>query len=258
MPEELCPNSPKSYLLRNNGTGRFTAGAVPGTVDLAGVPGGQPEGAQAVDINDDGRIDLYVAGHLFLNRGLDISGRVAFSDCNCGIPSSPTGLLVEEGAKFLDWNNDGKLDLILHDAYNGPQLYQNVGSRSAPRFQRIAVRADGLGPQFARKVSSGSSTTYSSLSYCASYGIKLTIWKRRPRRCGRRRKRHFAISRLRLPQRRISQYWSRLRVGFRGRYLRVAGWRRDGLWRHQSGWPDRCNVRRTVSVLFRQSYRGWR
>ncbi len=171
MPEELCPNSPKSYLLRNNGTGRFTAGDVPGTVDLAGVPGGQPEGAQAVDINDDGRIDLYVAGHLFLNRGLDISGRVAFSDCNCGIPSSPTGLLVEEGAKFLDWNNDGKLDLILHDAYNGPQLYENVGSRSAPRFQRIAVRADGLGPQFARKVSSGSSTTYSPLSYCASYGM---------------------------------------------------------------------------------------
>jgi len=173
MPAEYCPNAPKSYLLRNDGKGHFTAGDVPGSVDLAIVPGGQPEGVQAADVGDDGRIDLYVAGHLFLNRGTDASGRVAFVDCNCGIPRSADGLLIDEGAKFLDWDNDGKLDLVLHDAYTGPALYRNVGTRTAPRFERVANRANGMGPLFAAKVASGPSTRYRALAYCASYGMNI-------------------------------------------------------------------------------------
>ena len=173
MPDDECPNSPRSYLLLNDGTGHFIDGDVPGTVDLTSPPGGQPEGVQAVDINDDGRIDLYVAGHLFLNLGPGADGRVRFVDCNCGVPRSSDGLLVDEGAKFLDWNNDGKLDLILHDAYGGPELYQNVGTRVAPRFVHIDTRAGGLGPQFAEKYQAAAGTAYRSLSFCASFGMNV-------------------------------------------------------------------------------------
>jgi hypothetical protein len=173
VPAEYCPNAPQSYLLKNDGTGRFSRGDVSGSVDLALPPGGQPEGAQAVDINDDGRIDLYVAGHLFLNQSVTLDGRVDFVDCDCGIPTSSVGRLVEEGAKFLDWNNDGKLDVILHDAYGGPQLYENVGTRTAPLFRLRSVRGDGTHPQFGEKLSSASGTTYASISYCASYGLNI-------------------------------------------------------------------------------------
>jgi len=172
VPEDECPNSARSYLLRNDGTGHFARGDVPGTVDLALPPGGQPEGTQAADVNDDGLIDLYVAGHLFLNQGVRSNGLVEFADCNCGIPSSSSGRLVEEGAKFLDWDDDGKLDLLLH-ASEGPQLYHNIGTRSNPRFALLATRPDGTGPEFGRKIANLSGTTYASLSYCASYGINI-------------------------------------------------------------------------------------
>jgi hypothetical protein len=173
IPADECPNAPQSYLLLNDGTGHFTEGDAPGTVDFSAVPGGQPEGAQAVDVNDDGLIDLYVAGHLFLNIGVGINGRVAFADCNCGVPKSPFGLLVDEGAKFLDWDNDGKLDLLLQNPNSGPQLYRNVGTRSKPRFELLGVRVDGLGPQFAEKISTPSGSSYAALRYCASYGLNV-------------------------------------------------------------------------------------
>ncbi|HTI40869.1 MAG TPA: FG-GAP-like repeat-containing protein [Vicinamibacterales bacterium] len=173
IPADECPNSPQSYLLLNDRTGHFMEGDVPGSVDLALPPGGQPEGVQALDVNDDGRIDLYVAGHLFLNQGTDAGGRVRFADCNCGLPASVSGLFAEEGAKFLDWNNDGLLDVILHDPYGGPQLYENVGTRSAPLFQLRTIRPDGFGWMFGAKLSGPSGTTYSALGYCASYGMNV-------------------------------------------------------------------------------------
>jgi hypothetical protein len=74
-----------------------------------------PEGAQALDFNKDGLIDLYVASHLFINKGN------SFFDANqtLGLP-----VIFEEGAKFFDWNNDGYLDLVILPPNSGPQLYQ--------------------------------------------------------------------------------------------------------------------------------------
>ena len=37
-------------------------------------------------------------------------------------------LFFDEGAKFFDWNNDGYIDLVLHDSNNnGPSLFQFDG-----------------------------------------------------------------------------------------------------------------------------------
>jgi hypothetical protein len=171
IPDDQCPNASQSYLLLNDGRGHFTNGDVPGTVDLSPAPGGQPEGVQAADVNDDGRVDLYVSGYLFLNRGLDAGGRVIFEDCKCGIPATISGLELEEGAKFLDWNNDGKLDIILHHPDLGPQLYENVGTATAPRFELKEARTDGLGRMFGTRATI--TDTYEPLSYCASYGLNV-------------------------------------------------------------------------------------
>ncbi len=134
-----------SWLLLNDGAGHFTdvsdltgtAADPTATVALRAVPSNcRVEGAQAVDVNGDGRIDLYVASHLFLNQGndsngvphfLDLGPRVSSSNYtmgtfpyyNCVVTTpSPAGLplLHDEGAKFFDMDNSGQLTLLVDGA----------------------------------------------------------------------------------------------------------------------------------------------
>jgi hypothetical protein len=134
--------SDHSWLLINDGHGHFTdvsdLTGLPGdpdaTVALRSVPMNcRVEGAQAVDVNGDGKIDLYVASHLFLNQGADANGiphfldtgprvspssydpnTVAYYDCSVTTPS-PSGLPLfhDEGAKFFDLDNSGQLALLI-------------------------------------------------------------------------------------------------------------------------------------------------
>lgn len=77
------------------------------------------EGAQALDINGDGLLDIYAASHVYINNG-----DMTFTDRRqeYGLP-----LLFDEGAKFFDWNNDGYVDLVLHHPNNGPTMFQFDG-----------------------------------------------------------------------------------------------------------------------------------
>jgi len=111
-----------SYLLINNGLGRFTDVADSAGVALRSVPSEhRVEGAQAVDYDGDGWIDFYVAGRLFRNNH-----DLTFADVTAavGLPGS-----FDEGAKFIDWNNDGHLDLIIHHPIFGPALWEYDGVR---------------------------------------------------------------------------------------------------------------------------------
>jgi hypothetical protein len=143
----VCTGETRSYLLQNDGSGNFsdiakTAGvSLPpgswsgGACDVASITNDvcfRPEGAQALDLNDDGWIDLYVASHLFLNNG-----DMTFTDARAayGLPT-----IRDEGVKFLDWNNDGKLDLLVNEPLMGPILFQFDGTK----FVQIPrVLADG-------------------------------------------------------------------------------------------------------------------
>ena len=112
----------QSYLLRNDGAAGFVDVA-----DAAGVAlRNQPEllkveGTQAVDFDGDGWLDLFAASHFFFNNG-----DLTFTDRReaLGLPA-----MFEEGVKFVDWNNDGTLDLVLHEPVLGPMLYEFDGSR---------------------------------------------------------------------------------------------------------------------------------
>jgi hypothetical protein len=120
-------NSPDehSWLLVNDGAGHFTDVADIAGVALRGVPScGRPEGAQAVDLNNDGRIDLFAASHLFLNSSQNANGVPIFTDLgpssidsHCNVESaSVAGLpqFADEGAKFIDLDNSGQLSLALN------------------------------------------------------------------------------------------------------------------------------------------------
>jgi hypothetical protein len=142
-----CPDQPHSFLLKNDGSGKFTDVSTTSAVSLpAGSwTGGvcpvsgfdndncfRPEGAQAVDLDGDGNIDLYVASHLFMNNG---DGTFTDKRIAYGLP-----IVRDEGAKFIDWNNDGNLDLIVNDARYGPTLFEFNGKTFV---QRPRILPDG-------------------------------------------------------------------------------------------------------------------
>ena len=120
----------RCYLLENDGLGSFTDVAERAGVSLKNRPKNlRVEGAQAVDINWDGKIDLYAAGHLFINQG---SMKFLDKRNEYGLPNR-----FDEGIKFFDWDNDGDFDFVLHDPDSGPHLYEmNHNSyRYKPVFQ---------------------------------------------------------------------------------------------------------------------------
>jgi len=165
-------NAYQSFLLLNDGKGNFTDVAATAGVSmhstLSGIAaattdpnGNQPEGAQPVDINMDGLIDLYVGGHLFINQGVDENGVPHFKDmaAEWGLTQEllrgpapwapndtlPGNYLVEdEGAKFLDWNNDGHLDLLVFRFNWGPahgaRLFEFDGSHFTERVYALSTK----------------------------------------------------------------------------------------------------------------------
>lgn len=109
-----------SYLLINDGQAHFTDISDSAGVALRNVIADfKVEGAQALDFDEDGWIDFYVASHLFRNNG-----DLTFTDIRreVGLPER-----FDEGIRFMDWNNDGNLDLILQTPYQGPALFEFSG-----------------------------------------------------------------------------------------------------------------------------------
>lgn len=177
-------NALQSFLLLNDGTGKFVERAVQAGVSmhstLSGLlppstdpEGNQPEGAQAVDFNMDGLIDLYAGGHLFINLGVDDEGIPHFKDMASvwGLTASvlrgpppwnstcvlPTNWLVtDEGAKFLDWNNDGRLDLLQFrfdwGSAHGARLFEFTGSQFVERTEAVTTPTATCGKPAGRSV----------------------------------------------------------------------------------------------------------
>ncbi len=75
-------------------------------------------GASAVDFNNDGLVDIYHRGRLYLNKGQN-----GFEDILLS-----TGMIPGEavfGAAFGDYDNDGYLDIFFEDLTESGKLYRN-------------------------------------------------------------------------------------------------------------------------------------
>ena len=110
-----------NYLLVNDGFGGFKDHSGLARVQMPYVPSEfRVEGAQAVDIDKDGWLDLYVGSHLFMNNR-----NLTFSNMAMDI-----GLrrIFDEGVKFSDVNNDGLIDLIIYAEHSGPKVFINQES----------------------------------------------------------------------------------------------------------------------------------
>lgn len=110
----------RNLLFKNNKDKTFTEVGVSAGI-AATIPYVQPEGAQALDFNQDGLIDLYVSGGLFKNLG-----NFQFSDIgpSIGLPG-----VFEEGAKFFDYDLDGDLDFLINPGGARPRLFINTNGR---------------------------------------------------------------------------------------------------------------------------------
>ncbi len=105
------------FLWMNDHDGTFTERAAEAGIAMSDVPESlKPEGADAVDWDGNGTLDLYCASHLFLNDG---SGHFTDVRDQVGLPQ-----VFDEGAKFVDVDNDGDLDFYLR-GISGPRLFRN-------------------------------------------------------------------------------------------------------------------------------------
>jgi hypothetical protein len=99
-----------SWLLINDGHGSFTDRA-----EAAGVARGPPlapyipEGAAAIDFNEDGWIDIHVASALYINNG---DGTFTDRAAEYNLP-----IRFDEGMRFTDVDADGDFDLIQKDSF---------------------------------------------------------------------------------------------------------------------------------------------
>jgi hypothetical protein len=102
-----------SYLFRNNGDGTFVN--VSKASGIAGSPG-KSFGAVATDVNNDGRMDLFVANDtipnfLFINQG---EGRFEESGLAAGVAFSASGKARSGmGVDASDYDGDGWQDLFV-------------------------------------------------------------------------------------------------------------------------------------------------
>jgi hypothetical protein len=109
-----------NFLFRNRGDGSFTEAGL--SAEVAFDPAGRARGAMGVDAGDydgDGRLDVFVTnfthqGHsLFRNQG-GLVFRDAARESGIAEPSLP---MSGFGARFLDEDNDGWLDLAVANGH---------------------------------------------------------------------------------------------------------------------------------------------
>jgi len=128
-----------SILYRNLGGNRFQdVSRQTGLVDRS-----WSGDATILDVNDDGRSDLYLANMQGENHLWQNEGGARFRDVTRSVfPSTPWGAM---GVKAFDWNGDGRVDLFVTDMHS--DMFTNIEPEDVAGEARKADSA-GIPPDY--------------------------------------------------------------------------------------------------------------
>jgi hypothetical protein len=152
------------YLFRGEGRGKFSAREV--IKDKSGKPilkvPYQKSPVESfgtwtalVDWDDDGDLDILVGtfeGLIFLRRNDGSRKQPAYATQNEWVKVGPKALRVPGGEHanpvIVDWDGDGKWDIVTGAANGGVYWYRNIGPRGRPEFESpvtLIPMHDGIG-----------------------------------------------------------------------------------------------------------------
>ena len=145
----------RSILYRNEGGNRFVdVSKLTGLVDLS-----WSGDASAVDVNDDGWLDLYVLNMLGDNQYYENEGGKRFVRKSRQVfPRTSWGAM---GIKVFDFNNDGRLDIFVTDMHSdmsdaiGPELEKVKSTMKWPESFRGDGKTSIWGNSFFQKEGPG-------------------------------------------------------------------------------------------------------
>ena len=142
-----------NILLWNNGDGTFTEGAQAAGVD----PYGWQTAISIGDLNNDGWLDIFLAGYvdinnkiegstmgfpntnyglrdlLYLSNGPDLNGQITFREVGEAVGLETENYEYGLGSVFSDLDNDGDLDLLVANDTNPNRLYLNTPVANDPQ-----------------------------------------------------------------------------------------------------------------------------
>jgi hypothetical protein len=98
-------------------------------------------GVDAVDWDGDGDLDLVIGsneGHVFLRKNEGTKEKAAFATDSVEILAGGAPLRIGGGEcipSVVDWDGDGRFDLVSGSGAGGVDWMRNVGSAGAPAFE---------------------------------------------------------------------------------------------------------------------------
>jgi len=137
-----------NFLYRNNGDGTMTRTTTRPLTTSAGMS----HGCAWADYDDDGDLDLFVAGgHDQREQQFRNEGNGVFTRITTGAPVTDGG--DDNGVAFADYDNDGDLDLLVTGfRSSGNRLYRNDGTNGFTRVTEgplAALRGVSQNPAWA-------------------------------------------------------------------------------------------------------------
>jgi hypothetical protein len=141
IPDILSGSWPgELYLFRGLGKGKFAAGEQLKDRDGKVIKLGSASTAFAVDFNGDGKLDLLVGcieGFVYLVPN-EAEGKKGFAFGKARkLQCEGTDIKVSHGDSHpiaVDWDRDGKLDLLVGTGAGGVVWYRNVGTNTEPKL----------------------------------------------------------------------------------------------------------------------------
>ncbi len=139
---------PGNFFLFNLGStgpgGAYRFAEMSATVGLDNPPGtSRPEGAQFVDLDFDGDMDLYSNGTLY--RNVSTRTTPAFEPLSAGASGIGLASSLDEGAMLVDYDLDGDYDLLAVYDHEGVRIWEAYGDGTYFPAETTVVESPFIG-----------------------------------------------------------------------------------------------------------------